>query len=413
MLKVVGALALVNAISQLLQFMAQPWLAQLYPSSDFGEFAQLSSVAMFIAVLATMQFHNYLVMVKNDKYEFDRIFSISMILSFVASIILCGPIYFLGNGLFGATAGIGAVIYSSLLVLLISVGAIVKGGLVAQGDFAGLMWFTLIRSLALVVTQSFCGWLQINDGLIAGLVFAEFVALLLAGSFIKRHFSVSVTVGFISSVRKFFTEKKDFFVIGTIQELVSVAAFALPLYMFSRVYGHAFGGQFAMAHKMSWAPILLVAQSTSSVFFRYLSDKRKEEVKAIRVLSPVYALLLVSILGGIGFFVFPVIFGMAFGDGWVEAATISSWLVIWAISFLISLPYRLLYRIHSYQRLQLLIDGIVLAVGLCLFLNVVFAAEQVVFMLSVIGVIQNLALMLIAYFIIIRADERINQVKTQ
>lgn len=395
--KAIGGLAAANASAQLLQLLAQPFLARIYSPAQFGVLAEVVSISTILAVIGTLQLNHYLVLEKNDQTR-TQLIQLGGTLALISAVTTLLILNVASAASTSLDLSRFAIASSSVLILTYCHANIMRGILTSESLFKTLAAYTLARSLLITLSQFALASFSVGNGLLIGMLIGELLAqvlLLTTGkTFALFH---PIFKGFFSQITSLIRKKPAFFVAGTLQELASSAAFVLPLILITQLYGKDSGGQFALAHRMTWAIILLVAQSISPVLFRHFASLKISELEMQRLLDIKLAFALFVLAGPAAFFISEHAFALLFDQTWEEAARMSSWVSIWAISFIVSLPFRVCCRILEKQPLQLFVDTLTL----CAILSIAYwqnpSATYFVAVASWIGVIQNISLTILIH----------------
>lgn len=396
MIKAISGLVLVNAFSQVVQLGAQPFLARLYSPEQFGLLAQLTVISSIISIFGTVQLHNYLVLANDDR-DMCRMVGAGIALTNIICLVSLPILVVTSSEVYGPETDVGLPILTCLMVLTSCYGSLLRGIQTALGRFRCMMRYLLVRASVLVAAQVACGLENIENGLIYGLLIGEVCAqIAVCTKLLNLIGGISLSQAAVNA-RHVFRTHREFIVAGTLQELVSLAVFMVPLYLMSRVYGNAAGGQYAMAHKMGWAPILLLAQAISPVFMKYASAMNKPDLHRSAYLNLHVFFAVFIFCSTISLLAVEPLFLAIFGATWSVAASICAWVGVLSASFIAALPFRICYRILNRQRIQLLIDAVALVlVGIIFYFSPHFSLVEMAQAVVGIGVVQNATLSVVA-----------------
>jgi O-antigen/teichoic acid export membrane protein len=399
-LKTVGLLSSGSALSQLVQILIQPLLARIYDVSQFGTFAQVNAIGSIVAVVGTLQMHQAIVLPRNENESAD-LFAAGFLSSTIISLISFFLLTIYKVNLFGLKTYALLPLFCSILSLVLCYGNLLRGWQTARGSFKILSIGALIRAVTIVFFQAIMGLLKIDYGLIYGILFGE-VATSIIFVLTKHSPNISKTISSLALPKKLFSNIKNyhqFAFAGTIQELISVTALMLPMFMFTRAYGSEVGGQYAMASRFAWAPLLLIGNALSQVTLHHFSGIDPKDLRKSSMLNigkNAVIILLVAVLIAL---MFPIILPLILGNRWMIAGKMGMWIVFWAAAFLISTPYRICYRILRCQFFQLMVDASILIIFLILFFK--FSDLNPIMMIAIIafiGFLQNALLIFIMRF---------------
>jgi O-antigen/teichoic acid export membrane protein len=383
-------------VAQIIQLVSQPFLAKIYSVVDFGVLAQLNAVSAVVAVVGTLQMHLALVLPKEDG-ESGELLGAGFLTS--TGFCLLSTCVFLAwdDKFFASQVSFVIPLLSTGLALTLCYGNLLRGWQTAHGQFKALSVLAIVRSVSIVGIQGLLGFLKIDNGLVYGALCGEATAVL--GLAVTKYSPSVCLVAAGCNLRKVWRSLKsyrDFSVMGTIQELVSVAVFMLPLYLFSRTYSLEIGGQYAMANKLTWAPVTLIGGASAQVIYQHFARLNMDKLKVSALLTLDIRFLAFSCAGVIAAFAAPAIMKAILGDKWALASQMSAWIVLWGTAFLMAVPCRVCYRVLRWQRVQMLVDVLILALLFGSFFQA-SRRDPVITMacVAVIGVMQNVVLTLL------------------
>jgi O-antigen/teichoic acid export membrane protein len=121
----------------------------------------------------------------------------------------------------------------------------------------------------------------------------------------------------------------DFAIFRTPQNLLSALTGALPMILFAQYFSLDVAGQYALALTILAAPIRLVSSSFGTVYYPYISAKIHQGGATHAIAKGTMALALLGSVPAIAIFTFgPQFFALLFGDEWIMAGEIATWLAI-------------------------------------------------------------------------------------
>jgi O-antigen/teichoic acid export membrane protein len=205
-------------------------------------------------------------------------------------------------------------------------------------------------------------------------------------------------------VLDFIIRFKAFSLFGTLQELISVSAFYSPMILFVRHFDKDIGGQYAMANRLVWAPVILLSGSLTQVLYhRYANELPSKETKLFKLL-PNWKLVSFSLLVcGVSFYLKPI-FLFILGKQWGLASNMLPLILLWGVVFFLSTPFRVLCRVMQLQKYQLSIDlGMLIAI-LALFELTSFSPISLMIGLVTIAATQNFLLIFFLYRALLQSN---------
>lgn len=386
-------LMLGNGLAQLLQFGSILILSRIYQPSDFGLLAQVQSIAMIASIIITLQLHLTIPLAKSNDHAQEKVQLIQILSISIFSLALMPAIW---NG--------ESALFALLLSLSLGLINTYTGYLVYSGNFGKMSIFYVARALLIIVMQISFAYAGFKNGLVIATLVGEALSALYLG-FLTVYNANKIKWQLVN-LTSFVFENKPFSFYGTIQEMISVSAFYAPLLLFTAKYGEEIGGQYAMASRLVWAPVILVSGSYTQVLYHKFGKAPPVNGKDILSLMPKWWIILCLVVGCILAFEFNKITLLLIGDEWGYASLMIPILGIWGGIFFLSTPCRVLIRVFKIQRRQLLIDfGMMLAFILLYFMPSIAPIPLLCFVLSVVF-FQNL-------FLIHAAISQMNKMREQ
>jgi len=375
----VKKLMLGNGLAQALQFGSILILSRIYAPSDFGYLAQVQSIAMIGAIWITLQLHLTIPLqktIEDAKHAIIIIEKISMIIFGMAII----PAAFFGD-VFG---------YAIVLSLFLGMTNTYNGYLVYSGKFGDLSVFYIVRALLIIAMQISFSILDFKDGLIWGTLTGEiFSAIYLRKIRVGSLKDIGATY---KHLLEYIKNNKAFSLYGSIQETISVGAFFVPLFLFTYKFGEDVGGQYAMANRLVWAPVILFVSSYAQVLFHVYGKSQNEKSIEIKFGRLEYLVLCISILLAVILYIFDEVSVFIIGEAWGLASLLIPINIIWGVIFFLSTPYRVMIRVRRRQVIQLKADVLSICMMMAIFIFLDLNPVVLMVFLVMIGVVQNIYL---------------------
>jgi hypothetical protein len=367
-----------NGLGQALQLAALPLLSRVYLPDQFGQLGNVQAEAAVLVILVTLQMHLSVHVSRTDEEVKRRVRTLDSLSALWVALLL--PVALVTGFLFTASWGLAAIL---------AVANTHTSVLVHRGRFGVVSLLATLRGLAIVGFQLALVPIGPQHGLVIGALLGEFLAALAlrtaSGGFTRvRLVSVREALETARALRAFS-------VYGTLQELVSVAAFYAPVLLYVAHFGTEPSGQYVMSSRLVWAPVVLFSGSIAQVLYHRLGQTPPRDVAALRALTPPTSLVLLLLGGGALTFYLQPLYEAILGPGWGLAGRMIPLQVVWGVAFLFSLPARVLCRVSQLQWMQLLVDlGTLTAIVLAF--EVFEDPVEVMTGLAGIGVAQNLLL---------------------
>lgn len=385
MFKLIFSVAAVTALAQLLQLISQPLLTYLYTKESFGYLSIIVSIITFISLICNFQFNN-LILINKD--NINRIFNTGLICSFILELFCFLFLVCFSYFIFQDNRG-ELLILTMLYVVFYCFNVLFRAVLLREGKNKLYSVGILIRSIVVVVSQILLSYYNKSLGLVLGVVVSEFVLVLFSVAFCRNN------VGFYLNLKdsiSVFLENKKFLITGTIQELISTSMFISPLLLITYKFSYSVGGEFSVVHKLVWGPAFLLTQVVSPIFLQYVA---RDDFKEIYFFNIKGSIVFFCITASIAFYSTGFVFEFILKSDWYDAVWMSKYIVIWVLSFIMSLPYRVLLRAEKRQILQLPIDLVLFLVFMSILL-VDYSFYSYIYILTIFGTLGNFLIMLAA-----------------
>jgi len=373
-----------NGLAQILQLLALILLARIYTPEDFGVLGEIQALASILVVFITLQTHLLIPHSSSQDDAEKRLFKTHIIAFFVFVIFLI-PIIIMNN------------ILALILALMLGIINSFTSYYVYKGAFSKLSHYYVIRALIMITSQILFGMLDIVNGLLYGAIFGEFFSAIFLGYKIIYN-KIKINLIYILeniNILRYIKENNEFTVYGTLQEFISVANFALPLFLFIQIFGENIGGQFAMANRLVWAPTVLLSSSLAQVYYHNFTQNNKWEIMNTWIwFNFKFALIILSV--PIFYYFSSDVVKIIFGNGWEVAQEMMFYLLFSGIFFLYSVPYRVSFRAMKKLKVLMIIDFIFLLCTIALFYFFKFKEIEIVFYLAILTLMQSLVIVVMS-----------------
>ena len=368
-----------SALGQFIQLLATFVLARMYEPAQFGVAAQVQSMAMIVAIFATLQLHLTIPMSTGRAGALSKVIRVERI-----------ALVLLGLTILPALAYDLRVAASVLLASILSIANISNAYLLWQGNFTAIGRFHIIRAVLIVFFQLVLVKVSGINGVLVGILFGELLsaALLRSWAIGRKILPTARLSGVISFIRR----NKEFSLYGTFQECVSVAAFYAPLFVFLAKQGHDAAGQYSMASRFIWGPIVLVSSSLAQVLYRTYCQSIPATIGRVIANKVVLAVAACAALGaGIVYVCRPVVVSLL-GQQWELAADLMVLNLLWGSAFLFGIPIRVAFRAMRMQETQLYVELFFLLAALLISTLLTLSVHQTMGVFICITVAQNIVL---------------------
>lgn len=367
-----------NGAAQLIQLGALIILSRLYVPADFGLLAQVQSYATVAAVIFTLQLQ---VVIPSSASPWAAKRTVVYI-QFVSGAWLVAflPIFLLGPYQYW----VGFV-----LAFLIGLSTTYNYYLIYLGKFSLIAKAYILRATMIVAIQLLLYPLHNINGLLWGAVIAEAISLVFL-TWLTHPISISTRIS-IKKVWRYIFINRAFTLYGVLQEVAAIFCFYAPMFLFVYRLGEDVGGQYAMASRLVWAPVVLISSSIAQVYYHRvgsLLSNRSQRLEINVLFNPKF--FAVVVLACIVPYFLKDLYGLILGEGWDLAAQLIPMQLTWGGIFVLSTPFRVAGKVMQLQRLQLCIDLFVYVLIIALFFLLNLSPIQTMFGLIIIALIQHL-----------------------
>lgn len=384
MFKLIFSVAAVTTLAQLLQLISQPLLTHLYTKESFGYLSVVISIVTFSALICNFQFNNLILISKENT---NKLFTSGFYFSIFMEVVVFFFLFLFSHYFFEENRN-ELLLLTMFYLLFYCFNVLFRAVMLKEGKNNIYSLGILLRSIAVVFSQIILSFYYKAFGLILGIVVGEF-ALIIFGFFYGREFIGILSFKLKEILESIFFERK-FLLVGTIQELTSTGMFLAPLVLIIYKYSYAVGGEFSVIHKLAWGPAFLLAQVVSPILLQYIT---KDNFVDQFLFNKKYSVMFFCTTAIIAFYSCEIVFKLIIKSDWYNAIWMSKYIVIWVLSFIMALPYRILMRAEKKQVTQFFIDLLILLLFLSI-LIVDYSFQQYILLLVFFGVLGNFVIML-------------------
>ncbi|HAF34299.1 MAG TPA: hypothetical protein DCG88_09730 [Sphingobacterium sp.] len=375
-----------NSLAQAIQLAALLFLTKIYQPEDFGILGKVQSISAILVIISTLQLQ-YVIPLSKKEAEAESSTNIIFSLLCYISLFSFFIAYFLSFE------------YSIAIILSCVLGIvnILTNYIIYKGQFGSLSVIFIIRALSIVVLQLLFFFLKIENGLIFGAICGEFISMIGLVVSKKLYFMFNIFSVKIADIWNLVKDWKPYSLYGTIQEVLSVMVYSLPIIFYVDKFGDNIGGQFSMAYRIIWAPTVLISSSLAQL----LTHKFGQE-NDFTFLKSIFwfdkRLIILVVLGVIGLNYTNFINELYLGGKWNITFLLFPYMFINAVFFLFANPYRVALRVKKLNVVILVVEIITLLAITALFYY--FEADVVTFTAAIcsISVLQNMLIVLGYYF---------------
>ncbi len=345
----IGTLLGGAAGAQILMLAASPILTRLYTPEDFGLLAVFVALLSALCVLSTLRYELAIPLPKTDE-DAASVVALSLIVVVAANIAAASLIFLFGESLFQLINIPGLYPYAWMIPfgsLLFCFFNVLNFWAIRKKCFAVIsmariwqVFITLLIQLsahklgvlALMVGQ------VVGQGVGGGKIYSKAIRA-------PEFRSVS-----ISSIKRNAVRYRAFPLYSSWSGLSNVLSLHLPPIIFASLFGASFAGFYALANRVLAAPIALIGDAVAKVFLSDAPTARRENRLGNLVERTHLSLVCLAMLPFVLMAVLsPALFPRVFGDSWLGAGIMASWMSPWLFMVFSVSPLSILYEVLEKQ----------------------------------------------------------------
>ena len=274
-LKSVSVLFSGNILANIISFAAIPLISRIYSKADFGEYAIFTSVSTIIVNIVAFGLTAAIMAPKENEESKKLLTTISLveiicILVFAVAFVLLFPISsFSGirlNRFYIFALFILYTVFMGIYYLLSVYTNKLKLNRV-------LFWNALINSLSVAFLALPFGYIGLKSD---GLIIAAILSFFLADCQMAIKTRPFVKVNLLTELKIIIQKYRDFVFYQFPSNLIGTFAQQYPNQAFSRFFGNANLGGYAMCERILGVPMRLIGSPINTVYFRHASMYVKE-----------------------------------------------------------------------------------------------------------------------------------------
>ncbi|CAL2076382.1 O-antigen translocase [Tenacibaculum sp. 190524A02b] len=353
-----------SGISQVIIYGSTLILTRLFSEEAFGVLMLFSSSLILLKPIASLQYELAILLPKRNK-DAINLFAFSILLSFLICTAIFLVLFFFKNNIstfFGLEQLSFYIYFLPIAVFLFSSISIIEYWHNRSNLFKNISKGVIAKSISMSTIQITTGFSNLHaigliPGVIVGLVFQ--LLFLIKKSVIP----IKETVKHISFRRMFFLAKKykDIPIFSTVISFTNQLSNELPVYLISNYFGLGNAGIYGLAVKISKAPIGIIQNSISQVFFNKASKQYNNNQDLNLTVKKTYKnLLLIGAFLFTSLFILSFFFDFILGENWTKAGTYVRILIPWLFIAFLNAPLSSLILILNKQKTILVYDILLL-----------------------------------------------------
>jgi O-antigen/teichoic acid export membrane protein len=356
-----AAIAAGTGGAQLVGIAAQPILTRLYTPADYGAFSVAISALFVVGSIASLRYEFAITLARDDD-EAANVLGLALVLAVGSSLISALVLWIVGPTLLSlAGASLLAAYASSLAAGQFAMGAnyALTNWAVRNKNYAAISLNRLDQALVQSPVHIGLGLLGMGaPGLLVGLLAGSLASLprLLRAAW--RTHSASLRRVTADGMRVAAQRYRRFPIFAAPSALVFALGVRAPVILLVPLYGAETGGQYFLAERLLYLPLVLVASSVGHVFnAEGAAHARSGDAAALKTLfvNTTWSLAKVGFLPAVALAAAaPFATGFIFGSAWDEAGLFMALLMpMFYLAFVVTTTGQVLFLLER-QPLQLI-----------------------------------------------------------
>jgi O-antigen/teichoic acid export membrane protein len=353
-----------TAIAQVVTMLAAPLLTRLFQPKDFGVLAVYVSLLGICGVISSLMYHLAIPLPREDA-EAANILILSIFFVVCTSVFVAILTKVLSAQIISWTKAPALKPFLWLLpvgVLGLGASEVLTQWAIRKKSFSIIAKTNIAKGAAQVGTQLGAGIIGLGPiGLIVGQLLGQTTGTSsLARDAIKNDWKVIRRVSY-KTLCNVASRYRRFPIFSSSTSMLNAISVNAPAVILSTFFGGTITGYYSLGVRVLGYPAMLLAKSSSQVFFATAAEAKRvgkiaEETKSvldklIQIAAPLSLLLAVSA---------PEVFSVVFGNKWREAGVYTQLLTPWLFLTCIAYPIAPLTSILERQSIETLFQAILL-----------------------------------------------------
>ena len=339
-----------TALAQLISILFTPILTRLYSPESFGVLGSFNAILSFILPLAALNYPASIVLAK-DNFEKAVLVRLSLLIGMLTSSVFLIIILISKDGiinLLNIKLLSDVIIFIPVVMFFYVLSSISEQSTIRENKFKLYAKVSSLHSLLINTSKYILGLIiPTAKSLITITVIGYILRSLMLNVGLKnlscrkqtskRYKRSNIDLIAIKATAEKF---KDFPLYRTPQVIINSISQNLPVLMLASYFGAASAGFFTLSRMVLAAPVALIGQSVSTVFypkFHSAYDNGEDKFKLLLTAN-----LSLFVIGSIPLIVIillgPLLFTLIFGEEWRVAGDYARWLSVWILASLSAQP---------------------------------------------------------------------------
>lgn len=349
-------------MAQIIMLAFIPILTRLYTPSEFGIYSLFLTLSSMIGTVSSLRYDQAIMLPKSNRDAQALVF-LSILLTIAVTLILT-IVTIIFYDFFWNYFNQEAfwVWLFPLSVLVFGLVQIFNSYATRKEFYRKIATVKMMESVTTVSSQGISRYFFMWDGLIVGKLLSNSFSLYqLLHYHLKKQ---TLQLKYLSKRRIRANSKRheSFPKYLSLSTLMNSLSQNIPVLLFSSFFSPAVVGFYSLTTRVLQAPILLIADSTRSVFYQKASKMYANGEDIIPLYTKttwglvklfILPMLIIIFLG-------PTIFAWFFGEAWRESGVMAQIVIVWFFFAFIAPPTSMIYNILNLQKLLLMIQIVAL-----------------------------------------------------
>lgn len=355
-----------------------PILSRVYEQSAFGEWGVFSSTVTIIGIGLCAGYENAIILSKNDNETRQLSFLNLIVALCIISILII--FFYVGKQLeisyFLSMPPICIIglylVFSALLSIFQNIGNL-------NEKYATMTFGNIIQGCSQAVFRilfGFCVIFPNTNGLILGTTIALLITTIYYVIKLRKILSdIIFNIPTLSNIKQSLIDHRNFPLYDAPAQLLSFAAFNLPIIILSLYFSLAEIGCYSMILQLLLIPMSFIGSAMGKVYYKQISivstnciEIKRLTLQSLKFTSYISILpLLFIVSGGDQFIVYFL------GSKWSTAGQIALCLAIWSFPTILTQPLLSIFRVYSKQSYLLTNNLIYFIIGIS---SIIITASQ-------------------------------------
>ncbi|WP_340004652.1 oligosaccharide flippase family protein [Paenibacillus sp. FSL K6-0276] len=354
----VTKLATGTLISQLINISFSPLLSRLFTPEDFGVSVFFQSISSILLAVCTLKLDSAIIVSKSEE-KAKKLVVISLFYTTLFAILMYFLMLILNKTdihLFNSGSNIVLLTLLLLSILLGGSNSTFTNLANRKMDYRVMMWIPIINTLSATCLNIILGLAGITGyGLIYGMILGQLISTIVL---IRIYRIPKIKPEIIKTTKEF----SDFPLYQMPAILLNTISVQFPIFAFSYYFNDSVTGWYSMSQRVLLLPLTIIGSAIAQVYFRKAAilynnnESLYSLTKKLLTNSFIIAFIPMLIILSAG----DKIFGIVFGNEWVEAGNIARYLVPWFLMVFVASPLSNVLIVLKKQKQNLIMNVIML-----------------------------------------------------